>query len=67
MMSKHGSHTCRREYLTPLANSGEIPDKAEPIELITEPDMATLTFRTQSPRPDLCDELSKLMDIMQHM
>ncbi|MBA0868832.1 hypothetical protein Goshw_019361, partial [Gossypium schwendimanii] len=29
--------------------------------------MATLTFRTQSPSPNLRDELSKLMDIIQHM
>ncbi|KAK5825430.1 hypothetical protein PVK06_020265 [Gossypium arboreum] len=47
--------------------STEIPDKAEPMEPITKLDMATSTFRTQSSRPDLRDELSKLMDIMQHM
>ncbi|KAH1056035.1 hypothetical protein J1N35_034100, partial [Gossypium stocksii] len=33
--------------------SVEIPDKAKPMEPITEPDMTTLMFRTQSPYPDL--------------
>ncbi|KAK5835864.1 hypothetical protein PVK06_011578 [Gossypium arboreum] len=47
--------------------SGKIPDQTEPMEPATEPDMTTSMFRTQSPRPDLRDELSKLKDIMQHM
>ncbi|MBA0853900.1 hypothetical protein Goshw_023672, partial [Gossypium schwendimanii] len=66
-VSKNETHIFRREYLTPIAKSAEIPDKAEPMDPITEPDMATLTFRTQSPYPNLRDELSKLMDVMQHM
>ncbi|KAK5794337.1 hypothetical protein PVK06_035559 [Gossypium arboreum] len=82
-VSKQGIHTCRREYLTPLAKIcedleeeeqdpieielmqlDEIPDKAEPMELEAEPDVITSMFRTQSPHPDLQDELLKLMDIM---
>ncbi|KAH1107765.1 hypothetical protein J1N35_011533 [Gossypium stocksii] len=47
--------------------SAKIPDKAEPMEPVTEPKMVTSMFRTQSPCPDLQDELSKLIDIMQHM
>ena len=47
--------------------SAEIPDKAKPMEPITEPDIATSMFKTQSPCPDLQDELSKFIDIMQHM
>ncbi|KAH1122093.1 hypothetical protein J1N35_005253 [Gossypium stocksii] len=47
--------------------SAEILDKVEPMELETEPDVVTSMFRIQSPRPDLRDELSKLIDIMQHM
>ncbi|KAK5803231.1 hypothetical protein PVK06_030874 [Gossypium arboreum] len=47
--------------------SAEIPNKVEPTEPITKPDMAISTFSTQSPRPDLQNELSKLMDIMKHM
>ncbi|KAK5825357.1 hypothetical protein PVK06_020181 [Gossypium arboreum] len=47
--------------------SVEIPDKVEPMEPLTELDMTASMFITQSPRPDLRDELSKLMDIMQHM
>ncbi|KAH1130228.1 hypothetical protein J1N35_001606 [Gossypium stocksii] len=45
----------------------EVPDKVEPMELEVEPDVKTSMFRTQSPCPDLRDELSKLIDIMQHM
>ncbi|KAK5845812.1 hypothetical protein PVK06_002041 [Gossypium arboreum] len=89
-MSKQGIHTCRREYLTPLAKQrveksedleeeekdpteieprqlAEIPDNAEPMEPVTEPGGATSMFRTQSPHPDLRDELSKLMGITQHI
>ncbi|KAH1056036.1 hypothetical protein J1N35_034101 [Gossypium stocksii] len=47
--------------------SAEIPSKEKPIEPITELDMAASTFRTHSPHPDLRDELSKLMDLMQHI
>ncbi|MBA0858666.1 hypothetical protein Goshw_029534 [Gossypium schwendimanii] len=50
IVSKHGTHTCRREYLTPLANSAKILNKAEPTKPITEPDMATSTFKTQLPQ-----------------
>ncbi|KAH1039537.1 hypothetical protein J1N35_041280, partial [Gossypium stocksii] len=82
MVSKQEIHTCQREYLTSLAKDpkeeedptkiepmqlAEIPDKAEPIEPEAKPDVPTSMFRTQSPRPDLQDKLSKLMDIMQHM
>ncbi|KAK5811872.1 hypothetical protein PVK06_027253 [Gossypium arboreum] len=89
-VSKQGIHTCRREYLTPLANllieeskdleeeeedpieiepmqSAEVPDKVEPMEPKVEPDDRTSIFRAQPPSPNLRDELSKLMDIMQHM
>ncbi|KAK5785269.1 hypothetical protein PVK06_039836 [Gossypium arboreum] len=76
-VSKQGIHTCRREYLTPLAKQQVeksedheekeeedpteikprqlvvIPDKVEPIELVTELDIATSIFRTQSPRSEL--------------
>ncbi|KAK5819383.1 hypothetical protein PVK06_024380 [Gossypium arboreum] len=47
--------------------SVEIPHKVEQMELVTELDMTTAIFRTQSPCLDLQDELSKIMDIMQHM
>ncbi|KAK5772188.1 hypothetical protein PVK06_048464 [Gossypium arboreum] len=91
-VSKQGIHTCRREYLTPLAKqrveksedqeveeeeedptkiepvqSAEVPDKVELMEPEVEPDVKTLMFRAQPPHPDLRDELSKLMDIIQHM
>ncbi|KAK5839447.1 hypothetical protein PVK06_008238 [Gossypium arboreum] len=33
--------------------SAEIPNKAEPMELVTKPDVATSMFKTQSPHPDL--------------
>ncbi|KAH1121804.1 hypothetical protein J1N35_004964 [Gossypium stocksii] len=42
----------------------EVPDETKPMELEAEPDVKTSMFRTQSPRLDLRDELSKLMDIM---
>ncbi|KAH1107416.1 hypothetical protein J1N35_011184 [Gossypium stocksii] len=45
----------------------KVPDKVEPMKLEAEPNTETSMFRTQSPCPDLRDELSKLMDIMQHM
>ncbi|KAK5839089.1 hypothetical protein PVK06_007849 [Gossypium arboreum] len=41
-----------------------VPELMEPV---TKPDVATSMFKTQSPCLDLRDELSKLMDIMQHM
>ncbi len=47
--------------------SAEVPNKVEPMEPEAEPDIETSMFRAQPPRPDLRDELSKLMDIMQHM
>ncbi|KAH1107799.1 hypothetical protein J1N35_011567 [Gossypium stocksii] len=47
--------------------SAEVPNEAKPMEPEAEPDTETLMFRTQPPSPDLRDELSKLMDIMQHM
>ncbi|KAH1056049.1 hypothetical protein J1N35_034114 [Gossypium stocksii] len=37
--------------------SAEIPDKVEPMEPEAELDVTTPMFRTQSPRPDLRDEL----------
>ncbi|KAH1046733.1 hypothetical protein J1N35_037517 [Gossypium stocksii] len=45
----------------------EVPNEAKPMELEAEPDVTTPLFRTQSPHPNLRDELSKLMDTMQHM
>ncbi|KAK5845507.1 hypothetical protein PVK06_001698 [Gossypium arboreum] len=51
----------------PTMQSAEVPDKAEPVEPEVEPDAETSMFRAQSPHPDLRDELSKLMDIIQHM
>ncbi|KAH1039391.1 hypothetical protein J1N35_041134 [Gossypium stocksii] len=71
-VSKQGILTCRREYLSPLAKiepeqSTEILDEARPIEPEAEPDTETSMFRAPPPSPDLRDELSKLMDIMQHM
>ncbi|KAK5835790.1 hypothetical protein PVK06_011498 [Gossypium arboreum] len=47
--------------------SAEIPDKVEPIEPEIEPDDETSIFRARPPSPDLRDDLSKLMDITQHM
>ncbi|KAH1032034.1 hypothetical protein J1N35_044208 [Gossypium stocksii] len=52
--------------IAPL-QSAEIPNKVEPMEPEAEPDVTTPMFKTQSPRLDLRDELSKLMDVMQHM
>ncbi|KAK5785560.1 hypothetical protein PVK06_040156 [Gossypium arboreum] len=51
----------------PTMQSAEVPDKEEPMEPEVELDDETSIFRTQPPSPDLRDELSKLMDIMQHM
>ncbi|KAH1046718.1 hypothetical protein J1N35_037502 [Gossypium stocksii] len=45
----------------------EVLDEAKPMELEAEPDVKTSMFRTQSPHPNLRNELSKFMDIMQHM
>ncbi|KAK5840092.1 hypothetical protein PVK06_008963 [Gossypium arboreum] len=50
-----------------LMQSTKVPDKVEPLEPEVEPDDETSMFRAQPPSPDLRDELSKLMDIMQHM
>ncbi|KAK5811929.1 hypothetical protein PVK06_027317 [Gossypium arboreum] len=47
--------------------SFEVLDKVESMEPEVEPDAKTSIFRAQSPSPDLRDELSKLMDLMQHM
>ncbi|KAK5825936.1 hypothetical protein PVK06_020823 [Gossypium arboreum] len=47
--------------------SAEVLEKVEPIELEVEFDDETSIFRAQPPSSDLRDELSKLMDIMQHM
>ncbi|KAK5811774.1 hypothetical protein PVK06_027143 [Gossypium arboreum] len=47
--------------------STEVPDKVEPMEPEVEPNDETSIFRAQPPSPDFRDELSKLMDIMQHM
>ncbi|KAK5819547.1 hypothetical protein PVK06_024555 [Gossypium arboreum] len=87
-VSKQGIHTCRREYLTPLAKqqvevskepedpddeedpimqSFEVPNKVELVEPEAKPDVKTSMFRSQLPSPGLRDELSKLMDLMQHM
>ncbi|KAK5775529.1 hypothetical protein PVK06_043428 [Gossypium arboreum] len=51
----------------PTMQSTKVLDKAEPIEPKAKPDVETSMFRAQSPHPDLLDELSKLVDIMQHM
>ncbi|KAK5771256.1 hypothetical protein PVK06_047446 [Gossypium arboreum] len=51
----------------PTIQSAEVLDKAEPMELEVEPNVETSMFRAQSCRLDLRDELSKLIDIMQHM
>ncbi|KAH1082920.1 hypothetical protein J1N35_022681 [Gossypium stocksii] len=82
-ISKQGIHTCRREYLTPiakdpeeeeedptefeLAQSAEVLDKVEPMDREAKPNIETSMFRAQLTSPDLRDELSNLMDIMQHM
>ncbi|KAH1067934.1 hypothetical protein J1N35_032921 [Gossypium stocksii] len=47
--------------------SAKAPNKAEPTEPEAEPDTKTSMFRTLPPSPDLRDELSELMDLMQHM
>ncbi|KAH1039536.1 hypothetical protein J1N35_041279 [Gossypium stocksii] len=47
--------------------SVETPNKAKPMEPEAEPDVTTTMFKTQSLCPYLRDELSKLMDIMQHI
>ncbi|KAK5775700.1 hypothetical protein PVK06_043628 [Gossypium arboreum] len=51
----------------PTMQSAEVSNKAEPMEPEAELDVETLMFRGQTPSLDLQDELSKLMDIMQHM
>ncbi|KAK5842769.1 hypothetical protein PVK06_005160 [Gossypium arboreum] len=47
--------------------SAEVLEKVESMEPAVELDEETSIFRVQPPSPDLRDELSKLMDIMQHM
>ncbi|KAK5826165.1 hypothetical protein PVK06_021077 [Gossypium arboreum] len=51
----------------PTMQSFEVPDKVESVEPEAEPDTITSMFRAQPPSPDLRDELSKLMDLMQHI
>ncbi|KAK5825712.1 hypothetical protein PVK06_020571 [Gossypium arboreum] len=51
----------------PMMQSFEVPDKVESVEPEAKPDAETSIFRAQPPSPDLRDELSKLMDLMQHM
>ncbi|KAK5785418.1 hypothetical protein PVK06_040002 [Gossypium arboreum] len=50
-----------------LVQSAEVSDKVEPKESEAETDVETSMFRAQPLCPNLQDELSKLMDIMQHM
>ncbi|KAK5772163.1 hypothetical protein PVK06_048439 [Gossypium arboreum] len=57
----------KEEEEDPTMQSAEFLDKAGPMEPEAEPNVETSMFRAQSPRTDLQDELSKLMDIMQHM
>ncbi|KAH1097334.1 hypothetical protein J1N35_014255 [Gossypium stocksii] len=47
--------------------SAEGLDEAKPMEREAKPNIKTSMFRAPLPSPDLRDELSKLMDIMQHM
>ncbi|KAK8314761.1 hypothetical protein V6Z12_D01G192900 [Gossypium hirsutum] len=47
--------------------SDEVTDKVETIEPEAELDIKTSMFRAQLPHSDLRDELSNLMDIVQHM
>ncbi|KAH1122054.1 hypothetical protein J1N35_005214 [Gossypium stocksii] len=86
-VSKQGIHTCRREYLIPLAKQRveesedpeeeeedpieiepvqevEVRSEVEPMEPEAKLDVKNLMSKTQSPRPNLRDELSKLMEIM---
>ncbi|KAK5811921.1 hypothetical protein PVK06_027308 [Gossypium arboreum] len=51
----------------PTMQSFEVLDKVESVEPEAKPDTETSMFRAQLPSPDLRDELSKLMDLMQHM
>ncbi|KAK5793968.1 hypothetical protein PVK06_035155 [Gossypium arboreum] len=51
----------------PTMQSFEVPDKVELVEPEAKLDAETSMFRAQPPSPDLRDELSKLMDLMQHM
>ena len=51
----------------PMMQSFEVPDKVDPVEHKDESDAGTPMFRAQSPSPDFRDELSNLMDLMQHM
>ena len=50
-----------------IRQSFEVPDKVDPVEPKDESDARTSMFRAKTSSPDLRDELSKLMDIMQHM
>ncbi|KAK5802573.1 hypothetical protein PVK06_030177 [Gossypium arboreum] len=47
--------------------SADIHNRVEPMEPKAKPDVENSMLRAQPPRPDLRDELSKLMDIMQHI
>ncbi|KAH1091497.1 hypothetical protein J1N35_018754 [Gossypium stocksii] len=51
----------------PSMQSFEVPNKADQVEPKDESDAGTPMYRTQSPSPDFQDELSNLMDFMQHM
>ncbi|KAH1122502.1 hypothetical protein J1N35_005662 [Gossypium stocksii] len=61
------SEYLKEEEYDPTKIELEVLDEAEPIEPEAKPDVETPMFRAQPPSPDLRDELSKLMDIMQHM
>ncbi|KAH1073474.1 hypothetical protein J1N35_025802 [Gossypium stocksii] len=45
----------------------EIPNETEPMEPEVEPEFETSMFGAPPPSSDVRDELSKLMDLMQHM
>ncbi|KAK5785413.1 hypothetical protein PVK06_039996 [Gossypium arboreum] len=51
----------------PIMQSTKVLDKVAPMEPEAEPDVETSMFKAQSPPLDLRDELSNLIDIMQHM
>ncbi|KAK5772162.1 hypothetical protein PVK06_048438 [Gossypium arboreum] len=77
IVSKQGIHTKRifdatheedpDEEEDPTMQSFEVPDKVGSVEPEAKPDAETSMLRAQLPSPDLRDELSKLMDLMQHM
>ncbi|KAH1039340.1 hypothetical protein J1N35_041083 [Gossypium stocksii] len=51
----------------PSEQSAEVLNEVEIMELKAEPDIETSMFGALPPSPNLRDELSKLMDLMQHM